>query len=359
MRHLALRREGAVEFYTPDPEKYGGIYSAPVFYNPAMEKNRTLSVLILKAYGKTGLTVCEPLSGTGIRGIRYAVESGAVGRLVLNDISKEATELIKKNLEINGVDAEVYNEDANVLLHRLRDTCDVVDIDPFGSPAPFMQAAFRALREEGLICATATDTAVLVGRYPRKCLRRYGSVAFRTPFYIEVGLRNLIGFVARVAASEDYKIEPLMSYWEGHYFRFCAYAVRGARDADDNFRNIGYLEYKGGLRRVTTRPGASYLGPLWIGPMGEPLIIYKMAEFGPHQDFLKLLAEEYSVAAPWYYRMPEFAVGGRSVTLKEALKILREAGIYSTATHMSPDGFKTDSSYGEVARVLKTYNYAT
>ena len=34
MNHLVLRQEGAVRFYAPDPEKYGGIYSAPVFYNP-------------------------------------------------------------------------------------------------------------------------------------------------------------------------------------------------------------------------------------------------------------------------------------------------------------------------------------
>jgi N(2),N(2)-dimethylguanosine tRNA methyltransferase (EC 2.1.1.32) len=352
MNNLILRQEGAVKFYVPDPERYGGIYSAPVFYNPAMEKNRTLSVLALKSLG-TGLTVCEPLSGSGVRGIRYAVESGSVERLILNDISKDAVELIKKNLELNGVEAEVYNEDANVLLHRLKHVCDVVDIDPFGSPAPFLHAAFRALKEEGVLCATATDTAVLVGRYPRKCLRRYGSIIRKTPFYIELGLRNLIGFIARVAASEDFYIFPLFSYWEGHYFRTCVYSVKGAKDADDVFHYMGYVIYHRKDRKVARTPGENASGPLWTGPLGDPLFVHKMAAFGPYREFLQLLELEYSVYVPWFYKLPEFAVEGKSPTLREALATLKEAGIYATPTHMASDGLKAEGSYGELRKILQ------
>jgi tRNA (guanine26-N2/guanine27-N2)-dimethyltransferase len=352
VNHLLLRQEGAVRFYTPDPEKYGSIYSAPVFYNPEMEKNRTLSVLALRSYG-TGLTVCEPLSGSGVRGIRYAVESGSVGKLILNDISKEAVELIKKNLELNGVDADVYNEDANVLLYKLKNTCDVVDIDPFGSPAPFLHAAFKALKEEGLLCATATDTAVLVGRYPRKCLRRYGSVIRKTPFFIEVGLRNLLGYIARVAASEDFYIQPLFSYWERHYFRVCVYSIKGARDADDNYNNLGYVAYRRKERKITQFPDQHTSGPLWIGPLGDPIFVHKMSTFGPYREFLQLLEPEYSIHVPWFYRLPEFAVDGKSPTLKEALTALKESGIYAVATHMAKDGIKAEGGYGELERVLK------
>ncbi len=51
MNHLILRQEGQIRFFVPDPDEYGSIYSAPVFYNPAMERNRTLSVLVLKSFG--------------------------------------------------------------------------------------------------------------------------------------------------------------------------------------------------------------------------------------------------------------------------------------------------------------------
>lgn len=348
---LILNKEGAVEFYIPDPQTYRSIYSAPVFYNPSMEKNRTLSVLLLKTYG-SGLTVCEPLSGTGIRGIRYAIESNAVGRLILNDISKEAVELIKKNLELNGVEGEVYNEDANVLLHKLRNTCDVVDIDPFGSPAPFLHAAFRALRDEGLICVTATDTAVLVGKYPRKCFRRYNSVIRRTPFYIELGLRNLVGYVARVAASEDFSIQPIFSYWENHYFRTCALATKGAREADDSLNNLGYIWYLKKRRKIVQTLDEHSSGPLWIGPLGDPLVVHKMSQYGVYSVFLQTLEMEYSIQAPWYFRLPEFAVDGKSPTLEETLELLRRGGIYATRTHMSYDGFKAETNYDEIARIL-------
>ncbi|MFN3803969.1 MAG: tRNA (guanine(26)-N(2))-dimethyltransferase [Pyrobaculum sp.] len=354
MDDFVLGREGQTSIYVPNLRKYS-LYSAPVFYNPAMEKNRTLSVLLLKAMGGSGLTICEPLAGTGVRGVRYAVESGAVGRLVLNDISKRAVEIIRKNLALNGVEGEVYNEDAGVLLLKLRGRCDMVDIDPFGSPAPYLQAAFRAVREEGIICATATDTAVLAGRYQRKCLRRYGSVIQKTPFYIEVGVRNLLGYMARVAASEDYAIYPLFSYWEGHYFRTCVHVESGARDADDMLSKIGHVEYLRGVRRARRRPTGHTSGPLWVGALGDPLVVNKMSQFGPHGDFLSLLEGEYAVDTPWFFRLAEFAVEGKSPTLGEALLSLRKSGVYAVRTHMASDGFKTEASYGEVRRVLKDH----
>ncbi|MEZ0318734.1 MAG: tRNA (guanine(26)-N(2))-dimethyltransferase [Pyrobaculum sp.] len=351
-----IREERSVKFLAPDIEVYGSIYSAPVFYNPAMEKNRTLSVLLLKAFGElhgAGLTVCEPLSGTGVRGIRYAVESGVVGRLILNDVSKEAVEIIKKNLNLNGVDAEVYNEDANVLLHRMKGRCDVVDIDPFGSPAPFIHASFRALRDGGLLCATATDAAVLVGKYSRKCLRRYGSVIRKTPFYIELGLRNLLGFIARVAATEDFGVTPLFSYWEGHYFRTCMLVNKGARDADDVLNYVKHIEYKKGFRRVVARPTENSSGPLWVGPLGDPHTTHIMSNYGPYSQFLKTLEEEYSIDVPWFYRTVEFATEGKSFTLTQMLQKLKTAGVYATKTHMAHDGFKSEEPYGALAVFLK------
>ncbi|MEM2463971.1 MAG: tRNA (guanine(10)-N(2))-dimethyltransferase, partial [Candidatus Bathyarchaeia archaeon] len=50
---------------------------APVFYNPVMELNRDIAVLALQAYQQTvkrEITVCEPLTGCGVRGIRFALE---------------------------------------------------------------------------------------------------------------------------------------------------------------------------------------------------------------------------------------------------------------------------------------------
>ena len=123
----------------------------------------------------------DALAGTGIRGLRLACEvfsassassasstpsaspaSSAFSEetkenaaqqavvaaeecsVVLNDRSKSAYEVIQRNIRLNGVDgvAKASNEDANVLLHRFR--FDLVDLDPFGSPAPFLDAACKS-----------------------------------------------------------------------------------------------------------------------------------------------------------------------------------------------------------------------
>jgi len=354
---FVLLNEGQAYFWGPDLNKYSDPASAPVFYNPLMERNRTISVLAVEAFGELadrGLVVCEPLSGTGGRGIRYAKETKVVDKVIFNDISIDSYNLIKKNIELNNINAEVYNEDANILLLRLKRRCDVVDVDPFGSPAPFLHAAFKALKDGGMLCATATDTAVLVGKYRSKCLRRYGSRISKTPFGLEMGLRNLLGFIARVGAMEDVVVEPLLAYWERHYFRVCVRAYVNAREASDVFAQLGYVVYENGYRFVAKNPGEHANGPLWIGDLGDPLFVLKMSEraSGELKNFLEALAAEYSIDAPWFYTVSEFARNGRVLPLDEALERMERGGIIAVRTHFSREGFKTDAQYGELKRAL-------
>ena len=82
---------GRVRFLGPDLELYrtpSGIEPcwAPVFYNPAMRPNRDVSVAALQAFCdlyRRDLVVCEPLSGTGVRGLRYAIEVDGVSEVYL------------------------------------------------------------------------------------------------------------------------------------------------------------------------------------------------------------------------------------------------------------------------------------
>lgn len=126
--------------------------SVEVFYNADMALDRDLSVGVVAAFGgRLGrpLRVCDPLAGSGIRGLRYLVEVPEVERVVLNDINPKAFEAIKRNVSLNlcSERAKVYNEDANALMHRMKGNFEVVDLDPFGSFVPFLDGAFRALRE--------------------------------------------------------------------------------------------------------------------------------------------------------------------------------------------------------------------
>jgi len=46
---------------------------------------------------------------------------------------------------------------------------DVVDLDPYGTAAPFIDGAVQSIADAGLLCVTCTDLAVLAGsNYPEK-----------------------------------------------------------------------------------------------------------------------------------------------------------------------------------------------
>jgi tRNA (guanine26-N2/guanine27-N2)-dimethyltransferase len=48
--------------------------------------------------------------------------------------------------------------------HRsLEDRFDVVDLDPYGSPAVFLDGAVQSVKDGGLLLVTCTDMAVLCG----------------------------------------------------------------------------------------------------------------------------------------------------------------------------------------------------
>lgn len=100
---LVAVKEGLARILVPKAER---IYDAPVFYNPVMSLNRDISVLAVKVLGPK--RVLDALSATGIRGIRYALETPAE-EVWLNDISEEAYGLMKKNASLN-IDGELYEE---------------------------------------------------------------------------------------------------------------------------------------------------------------------------------------------------------------------------------------------------------
>jgi len=132
---------------------------APVFYNPVMSLNRDVAVLVLRAFSKDmgrPLRACEPLCGCGVRGIRFALEVPGIEEIIMGDLNPNAVRLSEENIRRNGVQdlVEVRLSDANVLLTSFSapgQRFDYVDLDPFGSPSPFMDSAVRATRSKGLL----------------------------------------------------------------------------------------------------------------------------------------------------------------------------------------------------------------
>lgn len=142
-----------------------------VFYNPVQVYNRDLTILCLKLHAKelksldptfAGLTIFDALSASGLRTVRFLKEIGDCVRMVYaNDISEKSHEIMKKNFKENGVDLQKIvssREDANKLLLDYREPYfkeknkeylkfDVIDLDPYGSCVPFIDAAVQCANE--------------------------------------------------------------------------------------------------------------------------------------------------------------------------------------------------------------------
>ena len=57
---------------------------------------------------------------------------------------------------------------------------DYIDIDPFGSPNPFLDSAI-ANKKYVYLAITSTDTSGLAGSYKNACLRKYWALPLHTP----------------------------------------------------------------------------------------------------------------------------------------------------------------------------------
>jgi tRNA (guanine26-N2/guanine27-N2)-dimethyltransferase len=370
--------------YMKKPSDYAPS-KAPVFYNPTMELNRDLAVLALQAHQKLlgrEVSVCEPLTGCGLRGVRFAVEVEGVRRVFLNDIKPESARLAGFNAELNGVAdcVEVFNEDANLFLSRHaapRKRFDYVDVDPFGPPVPYTDSAIRALRNGGLLALTATDMAPLCGVHPRACLRKYGGQPLRTEYCHELAVRLLIGCLVMMAAKHAIGVEVLFSHSVDHYVRAYSVVHYGARVADKSVRQMGYIlhcfscfhrETVSGitspLKRVCPGCGAklSAAGPLWLGRIADKkfcsLMEREAKQRGLRQEkrILKMLSlvQNEAEAPVTYYRVDKICdkLNLPIPALKKVIDRIRKAGFQAVPTHFNSRGIRTDAAASVVMEVV-------
>ncbi len=244
--------EGELEFEVPNLEDYRTSPNeyvpsqTPVFFNPLMKLSRDISVSSLQVLKENldRLDICDVLAGLGARGLRYAKEVEEIDRVIVNDISPEAVDLIQKNIEHNDLsEAKANRGDGNLILRKNHSSLSVVDLDPFGTPVPFLDSSFSALSREGILLVTATDTAPLCGAYSKACIRRYGARPLRTPYSRELGLRILLGSIQRRAASHDIALKPVLAHATQHYFRIHFKSEQGAKPGNKILKEQGYVSH--------------------------------------------------------------------------------------------------------------------
>ncbi|XP_051024867.1 tRNA (guanine(26)-N(2))-dimethyltransferase isoform X2 [Acomys russatus] len=171
-----------------------------------------------------GLRVLEGLAASGLRSIRFALEVPGLQCVVANDASARAVELIHRNVQLNGVAHLVQpsQADARMLMYqhqKVPERFDVIDLDPYGSPAPFLDAAVQAVSDGGLLCVTCTDMAVLAGNSGETCYSKYGAMALKSRACHEMALRIVLHSLDLHANCYQRFIVPLLSISADFYVR--------------------------------------------------------------------------------------------------------------------------------------------
>ena len=384
-------KEGKVEAVVPKLEAFAKLPSdyapskAPVFYNPVMELNRDLAVLALQAYQRTvdhEIVVCEPLTGCGLRGIRFAAEVEGAKGVIMNDISEKAYCLAKFNVESNDLSrkATVRHEEANLLLSRFsapHRRFDAVDIDPFGSPVRFLDSALRALWDGGFIAMTATDMAPLCGVHPRACIRKYGGKPLRTEYCHELAVRLLAGCLVTTAAKHDIGLDVAFSHRAEHYVRMCAIIKYGAKKADESIKNMGYLSHcftcfhreKKNMFAVQRSDVCSECGsklnragPLWLGRLFDPRFVELMENEANHRklgcqrkinNMLAVIKTE-TEAPITYYVVDKLcdSLNFPVPPVKRVIEALTREGFQASPTHFSSRGIRSNAPASKLKEIL-------
>lgn len=171
-----------------------------------------------------GLRVLEGLAASGLRSVRFALEVPGLKSITANDYSAKAAALIARNAQHNNVThiLQASQRDASMVMYEARgrkERYDVIDLDPYGSPSPFLDSAVQAVSEGGLLCITCTDMAVMAGNSGETCYSKYGSVSIKSKYCHEMALRIILHSLDQRAAVYQRFIEPLLSVSVDFYIR--------------------------------------------------------------------------------------------------------------------------------------------
>lgn len=364
-------REGNTEFDVPLVDETSPFPpgTAPIFYNPRMELNRDATILLLSLLKPE--TYLDAMGGTGVRGLRAALECGIP--VTINDHNPRAVDLIRRNVAALGLPCEVTWQDVNVMGSSRR--FDAVDLDPFGTPAPYLDSLIRS--SQRYLFITATDTAPLCGAHPRPGMRRYFSRPMNTEYHGEVALRTLLGFVCRETVKYDRGIIPLFCYARSHYVRLHLEVRPGTGAADRSLGHIGYIhhctrcpsriEERGIVAATVSCPACGgtmrAIGPLWLGAIREQSLISRMLEvlpglsLGTRSDLYRLLSlcrEELDLSYHYEYHALAKSLGISPPKMEDLIAALQKEGYAASRAHYAGTALKTDAPADALLRAIRT-----
>lgn len=351
-------REGEVELELPlTGPRRGPARRAPVFYNPAMALDRDLNVALVTAALPEGARAAgvDLLAATGVRGLRLLRETGRFRTMVLADRGTAALAALARNAaRYRPEGAAVVALDAR--RPGLRGPFAYVDLDPFGTPVPYLDGALALTAERGLLAVTATDMPVLAGVARGVAERRYGGRPIRGRLGPEGGLRLLLSELARRARALGRTVRPLASYVHDHHVRALV-RVDGPTETPDPVALVDPASFPG-----PRLPAGAPYGPLWTGPLFDPELTSRLrapaAAARPRElaRWLERFREEAAAPGLFYYESNEIA---RELRLAEPLApdrivaALRAHGLAAARSHVRDGAIRTPAGRTEVGAIVR------
>ena len=308
-----------------------------------------------------------------MRAARFLLElnKGKIKNISINDSSQKAIALAKKNFRLNGISLNKANfsmQDASIFLLNSAGF-DYIDIDPFGSPNPFLDAAIKRISRGGILAVTATDVSSLAGTYPEVCLRKYWALPLRNWMMHEVGLRILIRKVQLIASQHEKALVPIFSHSTEHYLRVYFSCDKSKEAADKVISQHGWF---------VDGNSSSVAGPMWLGELWDSSLVEKMlknakkaeksksgkgnaGEGNANKDNKELMTlllaieKESKISAVGFYDVDELSSELKIQVPRRDLLIekINSAGFQAASTHFNASGLKTDIPFDKLRSIMK------
>ncbi|MFZ1023564.1 MAG: hypothetical protein WAN87_05465 [Thermoplasmata archaeon] len=330
-----------------------------MFYNPAMALDRDLGVAFARAWRRVDPAPkrgWEMLAATGVRGLRLLHESGRFRSMLSTEQNGAAFQVLRENVaRYAGEGAAADRRDARGAPEGA--PFDYVDLDPYGSPLPFLQPAIRAVKEGGVLGVTATDMMVLAGVEPGAAERKYGSRPIRGRLAPEAGLRILLATVARRAREGGRRIVPWLAYVHDHHVRTYVQITDQQSEVADPVQNIDPQKWEG-----PRLPGPGPWGPFWVGPL---LDVHVVAALEPPVEpadpwgvrrWIETWGQETLADRPFFYESNELA---RTLSLSHPPPVdaltsaLKARGFQVARTRVRDGAFRTTAPRSTVEEIAR------
>jgi tRNA (guanine26-N2/guanine27-N2)-dimethyltransferase len=369
-----------------------------------------------------GLYILDALAASGLRSMRYWKEIPGIHHVTINDLDPAAVERAHATLVYNDLKSfltdscdsygiRIQQGDAIDELYQSRRRgqspspnnlaltmgfYDVIDLDPYGSAAPFLDGAVQAIRNGGMLNLTCTDMVALAGSHPETCYGRYGSLPLQRVGYIqEAALRILLQTVARTASKYGRSIRPILSVGMDFYIRCFVEVYDDKAGILDLSLQIGSIyqsvqcpsfivlphgqhrKQNQNVYQSTRAPsqceetGGPYKvgGPIWLGQLHCPTVVAEaLKRLDPKNpnlfmatrqrlEGLLMNVQEELTDVPLYYLLPELCHTLQCSTppIRQFKAAIVNAGFQVSGYHKDPNAIKTNAPNHIVWDVLRAW----